>query len=73
MNEFKEDILTDEIKEIRQKLQEYIIEKDITLQQAAALIGYRSPASILKFLRGKTPKPNIRRIARMKALLESRP
>lgn len=63
--------MTEEINELRKKLQNFIIEKDITLQETANLIGYRSAASILKFLQGKTPKPSIRRIARMKALLES--
>lgn len=65
--------MTEEIKKLRERLQDFIIEKDITLQETANLIGYRSAASVLKFLQGKTPKPNIRRIARMKALLESRP
>jgi hypothetical protein len=62
--------MTEEINELREKLKEYIIKQDITLQKTACLIGYRSAASVLKFIQGKTPKPNMRRLARIKALLE---
>lgn len=44
--------MTAEINSIRGKLEDYIILNDITLQQAADLVGWKRAASVYKFLAG---------------------
>lgn len=66
-------ILPDEINEIREKFQVYLIKEDMTLQEAADLVGWKKASSVQRFLNGKVRKPPLRRLYRIKKLLEKRP
>jgi hypothetical protein len=61
--------MNDEINKIREQFQEYIIRKDITLQAAAELVGWKTAASVFKFLNGQVKKPPLRRLYRIKLLI----
>jgi hypothetical protein len=58
-----------EISRIRERLSAFIIQNDITLQDAATRIGWKKASSVYKFLAGKHI-PNQRRLYRIKILLK---
>lgn len=61
--------MSDEINEIRERFQDYIVRQDITLQAAADLVGWKTAASVFKFLNGQVKKPPLRRLYRIRLLI----
>jgi hypothetical protein len=62
--------MTKEITEIREEFRAYILLRDLTMQAAAELVGWKRAGSVCKFLAGKH-RPNARRLYRIKRLLNS--
>ena len=61
--------MSDEINEIRAEFQDFIVRKDMTLQAAAEAVGWKTAASVFKFLNGQVKKPPMRRLFRIKQLI----